>query len=65
MRVEKARVLASGALELDRRWALMDSRGKYVNGKNYAGIHSIRVAYDVAKLEIAVEGRVFLVDTRG
>lgn len=59
VRVEKARVLSSSALEFDRRWALMDSRGKYVNGKNYAGTHSIRVAYDLAKFEVAVEDHVF------
>ena len=28
--LDTARVLASGALELDRRWAMTDSRGRYL-----------------------------------
>jgi uncharacterized protein YcbX len=59
VRVEQARVLATGALEFDRRWALTDSRGRFVNGKNYAGTHAIRATYDLTKLEVALDGRAF------
>lgn len=59
MRVEECRVLPAGALEFDRRWALTDSRGRFVNGKNYVQVHSIRAAYDLAKLEVALDGRAF------
>lgn len=40
-----ARVLPGGALEHDRRYALVDSWGKFVNGKQCAEIHSIRAEY--------------------
>ncbi|MEO5922600.1 MAG: MOSC N-terminal beta barrel domain-containing protein [Bryobacteraceae bacterium] len=59
VRVDQARVLASGAFELDRRWALVDARGKFVNAKNRAEIHSIRAVYDLLRLEVALDGRVF------
>jgi len=59
VRVDEARVLSSGALEFDRRWALTDSRGRFVNGKNYAALHSIRAIYDLAKLEVVLEGHAF------
>lgn len=59
MRVEECRVLPSGALEFDRRWALTDSRGRFVNGKNYVQVHSIRAVYDLGKLEVTLDGRAF------
>ncbi len=30
--LQEARVLASGALEFDRTWAIFDANGKFVNG---------------------------------
>lgn len=54
--VDSARVLDSGALEFDRRWALVDSRERFINGKNYAAIHRIRAGFDLGRLEITVEG---------
>ncbi len=41
-----AQVLPSGALEHDRRFALLDSEGRYVNGKRCAAIHQVRCEYD-------------------
>lgn len=32
----------AGALELDRAWALQDERGRWINGKNFPEIHSLR-----------------------
>jgi hypothetical protein len=40
------RVLKSGALENDRRFALRDDAGKYVNGKKHARIHQLRSSFD-------------------
>jgi uncharacterized protein YcbX/GNAT superfamily N-acetyltransferase len=44
--VSLARILPSGALEHDRRFAIVDSVGKPVNGKRDARIHRIRSAFD-------------------
>jgi uncharacterized protein YcbX len=44
--VEQARVLASGALEGDRAFALFDAADKFVNGKNNSRIHLLRSSYD-------------------
>jgi len=38
-------VLASGALQGDREFALVDERDRYVNGKNYAQVHRIRAQF--------------------
>ncbi len=59
LQVNEARVLASGALEFDRRWALMDGHGRFVNAKNRAEVHTIRAAYDLARMEVALDGHVF------
>lgn len=42
LELRDARVLRSGALEHDRRWALFDSKGGYINGKRYKAIHRLR-----------------------
>ncbi|MDB5289022.1 MAG: domain protein beta barrel domain protein [Phycisphaerales bacterium] len=44
--VPTIRVLASGALEGDRRFALMDSQKKYVNGKRNSRVHYLRSSFD-------------------
>lgn len=58
-RVSEARVLPSGALEHDRRWALIDGAGRFVNGKNRALVHEIHAELDLDRLEISLAGRVF------
>jgi uncharacterized protein len=63
--VPEARVLASGALEWDRRFALVDSGGRFVNGKNYAAVHRLRVAFDLARGEMSLEGRAFSLVSEG
>lgn len=40
--VEQASLLATGALEHDRAYALFDDQGKFVNGKGFAQIHQLR-----------------------
>lgn len=43
--VEDARVLASGALAWDRRYALYDGQGAVINGKRYPQLHGVRSAW--------------------
>jgi uncharacterized protein YcbX len=52
--VEQARVLPSGALEHDRRWALVDSQGKWVNGKRTPRIHRLRSTIDAVARKIVL-----------
>jgi uncharacterized protein YcbX len=47
--VAEARVLASGGLEHDRRWQLVDMEGRVVNAKRTPLLHAIRT-------EFAIEG---------
>lgn len=41
-----AKVLNSGALQNDRRWAIVDSTGKFLNGKRTPLVHQLRATYD-------------------
>ncbi len=45
--VSASRVLPSGALECDRRFALFDRDGRVFNAKRSARLHSVRVSYDL------------------
>jgi uncharacterized protein YcbX len=63
--VREARVLPSGALECDRRWALVDVRGRFVNGKNVAVIHLLQPQFDMAALEATLDGRTFSLTRQG
>jgi uncharacterized protein len=63
--VRDARVLPSGALECDRRWALVDGRGRFVNGKNVAAIHTLLAEFDMASLEATLDGRTFSLTRQG
>jgi uncharacterized protein YcbX len=63
--VSQARVLTSGALELDRRWALFDERDRPINGKNRAAIHEIRAQFDLARLEVVLGGHTFSLERQG
>jgi uncharacterized protein YcbX len=44
--VGAATVLPSGALAGDRRWAFVDGRDRFVNGKQFPAIHRMRTAVD-------------------
>jgi uncharacterized protein len=46
--VERAVLLASGALEHDRRFALCDREGHFVNAKRTPAVHLLRSAFDPA-----------------
>jgi len=43
--LQRAEVLPSGALLGDRRFALQDSSGKFISGKNCESIHRVRAQY--------------------
>jgi len=45
--VNQAKVLASGALANDREFAMLDAQGRFVNGKRYAKVHSLRSSWNV------------------
>jgi uncharacterized protein YcbX len=50
--VTAATVLPSGALAGDRRFALVDSDGRFVNGKRTPAIHAIRAEIDPAAMTV-------------
>ena len=66
--VQEAVLLASGALEHDRRYALRDREGAFVNAKRTPAIHLLRSSFDPAtklltlRIENAKELHVFNVD---
>ncbi|BAY40138.1 hypothetical protein NIES2111_45210 [Nostoc sp. NIES-2111] len=43
--LEQGRVLASGALEHDREFAIFDENSRVVNGKRYSSIHQLRSTF--------------------
>jgi uncharacterized protein len=57
MVVETATVLPSGALKGDRQYAMVDSEGKWVNGKANAMVHRLRSTYspDLSTVTISVQ----------
>lgn len=46
--VSAAMLSPGGAIAHDREFAMIDSQGKWVNGKRTAQVHSIRTTYDLA-----------------
>jgi len=50
--LEQAEVLEEGGLDNDRRFALLDSQGRYVNGKRTAAVHQIRSEFDLAAMRV-------------
>jgi uncharacterized protein YcbX len=46
VQVDRATVLPSGALAGDRRWAFVDARDRFVNGKQFPDTHRIRTRID-------------------
>jgi uncharacterized protein len=45
--VDRAEISAGGALAFDRRWAIVDERGKIINAKRTAKIHQLRSQFDL------------------
>jgi uncharacterized protein YcbX len=44
----------NGGIRYDRKYAMFDADGSYVNGKNYEAVHSIRLDFDTATNEVTV-----------
>ncbi|TWT36435.1 hypothetical protein KOR34_13400 [Posidoniimonas corsicana] len=59
MRLKEAEVLASGALRHDRRYALQDEAGRFVNAKRFAAVQRIRCEFDAdaAAVLLACDGQ--------
>jgi uncharacterized protein YcbX len=55
--VDTIAVLASGALQGDRAFTLMDTAGKFVNGKRFASVHRVRSRFsdDLSQISVWVE----------
>lgn len=49
---EGVNVLPSGALENDRRWALVDDQRRFINSKRTPRLHTIRADYDLPALRV-------------
>jgi len=52
-------VLESGALEDDRRWAIVDSQGRFVNGKRNPKVHLLRTEFgpDLQTVHLRIQGK--------
>lgn len=57
MSVESARVLPSGCLANDRRFALFDADGKVVNGKRTPLVHALQTSFDETVGRVTVTDR--------
>ena len=52
--VDKTTVLPGGALEYDRRFAIRDAAGNWVNGKRTDDVHRLRSSFEVASRTLAL-----------
>jgi uncharacterized protein len=52
--VERATLLTRGALEHDRRYALCDQAGEFVNGKRTPAMHLLRSNFELARGQLAL-----------
>jgi uncharacterized protein YcbX len=50
--LDEGDVLPNGGLANDRRFAIVDSEGRCVNGKRTAAVHRIRAEYDLARMTV-------------
>lgn len=57
--VERVTLLASGALQQDREWAMVDDSGHFVNGKRNNRVHLLRSQFDLQRhtLSVAAPGK--------
>ena len=52
--VSSVRILPSAALELDRRFALVDSSGQLITAKRTVAVHCIRTEYDLSEMRVGL-----------
>jgi uncharacterized protein YcbX len=50
--VDEVQILPNGALKNDRRFALVDADGRFVNGKRTAAVHQVRAEYDLSAMTV-------------
>lgn len=53
--VSEARIAGKGALEHDRRYAIVDAEGRYVNGKRLPDVHRLRARYELAGSRVMLD----------
>ena len=54
---DRAVITSPGTLAFDRRWAIIDEKGKYVNGKRNPKIHQLRCQFDLATETITLSSQ--------
>ncbi|MEL7419809.1 MAG: MOSC N-terminal beta barrel domain-containing protein [Cyanobacteria bacterium J06555_3] len=52
---DRVKILASGALQGDRTWAIFDQKGNYINGKRNAKVHRLRSQFDLASQTLSLQ----------
>ncbi len=59
MALQQVAVRAAAGLANDRRWAIVDTSGRFVTGKRNARVHRIRARFadDLASVSLALDGR--------
>ncbi len=55
--LSQSTVLESGALKYDREFALVDSQGRFINGKRSAQVHSLRSSFDITARTVSFQGK--------
>ena len=51
----RVRISGSGGLEFDRRYAIVDEKGDYVNGKRTSDVHRLRATFDASLETVTLE----------
>ena len=54
--LREAAILSTGALALDREYALLDAQGKFVNAKRFALMQRLRSTWDCEKQVLGLHG---------
>lgn len=54
LELSSVEALPSGALKFDRRWAIVDADGQWVNGKRTSAIHRLRAEFDLAAEQVTL-----------
>jgi len=57
--LDRVKILKSGAIAKDRQWALIDEKGRFVNGKSNSKIHLLRSHFDLKfkTITLQIEGQ--------
>lgn len=55
MTVDHSKLLKSGALEYDRRFAFFDEKGNFVNGKRNRKVHQLRASFDLNRAIVSLK----------